>query len=68
MDKQSSKIELLIELDDPSHLKQKAIRDDCFKDELTKNVGIPLLRVSVNDDYLIDDLISKIETAVLESS
>lgn len=63
MDKETSRIDLLIELDDPSHYSQKAIAKDKFKNELTQSVGIPLLRVQVARSYAIQELISKIENA-----
>ncbi|MCH6257413.1 DUF2726 domain-containing protein [Puniceicoccaceae bacterium K14] len=63
-EKKTSKIELLIELDDPSHYSKEAIKADTFKNELTKSVGVPLLRIPVARQYRVPDLIKKIENCV----
>ena len=38
-----------IELDDNSHLKQKAMETDKFKDELFQKIGIPLYRIPADE-------------------
>lgn len=48
------KIICCIELDDKSHNNEKSKVTDNFKNELFKNVGIPLIRFKVKDDYTKD--------------
>ena len=40
-----------IELDDPSHESDHAKKVDTFKDELFKNIGVPLFRIPTGTDY-----------------
>ena len=48
------KIICCIELDDKSHNTEKSKITDNFKNELFKNVGIPLIRFKVKDNYTKD--------------
>ena len=41
-----------IELDDPSHNTEKAMKTDQFKNELFYKVGIPLIRICTGTDYI----------------
>lgn len=45
------KIKLLIELDDRSHQQKNRQQSDTFKNELAKQVGVPIVRIkSINED------------------
>lgn len=49
-----------LELDDPSHLSEKAQQTDYFKDQLYDSIGLPLFRIPTGQDYpqKIDELIA----------
>lgn len=49
-----------IELDDPSHLSQKAQHTDDFKNQLFRSVGVSLFRIRTGEDYnqKIDEFIN----------
>jgi len=50
------KILLCIELDDNSHNTKKAKESDKFKDQIFKQVGIPLYRIHVSNYYKLNEI------------
>jgi very-short-patch-repair endonuclease len=57
---QENNILLVIELDDPSHLKEKIQQRDRIKDDILYDAGIPILRIPTSKEYDISDLREKI--------
>lgn len=57
----TAKINLAIELDDPSHNSAKAREADKFKNEAFESAGVPLLRVKTEARYHISDLTEAIK-------
>lgn len=55
------KIICCIELDDYTHNRTKAIKNDNFKNELFKKIDIPLHRIKVNKYYNLEELESIIK-------
>ena len=51
---------LVIELDDPSHLKERAQQRDRAKDSILNDAGIPILRIPTSKTYDINVLREKI--------
>jgi len=51
---------LVIELDDPSHLKERVQQRDRVKDDILDDVGIPILRIPTSKTYDINALREKI--------
>jgi len=58
------KIKLCIELDDPSHLKNKRIQRDVFINELFHDLDIKLLRIPVQNFYDLENLKCKIKESL----
>lgn len=62
---ENCKILLCIELDDSTHKKEKRIERDKFIDNLFKDLGIKLLRISVQNYYNVEELENKIKESLL---
>ena len=58
------KIKLCIELDDPSHFKNKRIQRDIFINELFHDLDIKLLRIPVQNFYDLENLKCKIKESL----
>lgn len=63
-DKSNCRIRLAIELDDYTHNKQKAIKNDNFKNEIFKQTNLPLIRVKVSNTYNIEEITQKIKESI----
>jgi len=61
-DKETTRILLCIELDDPTHRKKKRIEKDEFIDTLFKDLQIDLLRIETSNEYNINEIESKIRS------
>ncbi|MCF0234550.1 MAG: DUF2726 domain-containing protein [Thermoguttaceae bacterium] len=55
---------LVIELDDPSHLREKSQELDAKKDAILAAVGVPILRVQTAREYNRDELSAAIRKAM----
>lgn len=58
---QNCKIICCIELDDYTHNRAKAIKNDNFKNELFKKINIPLHRIKVKNYYNLEEIESIIK-------
>lgn len=58
------KIKMCIELDGPSHYKNKRVQRDVFINKLFADLNIKLLRIPVQNFYNLDDLRSKIKESL----
>ena len=56
----SSKVILVVELDDKSHSGQKAQKSDTFKDELFKAIGIRCIRHEAKRSYNVEEVKRKL--------
>jgi len=63
-DHQKNKILVAIELDDKSHNKQSARKNDRFKDTVLQSVNIPLLRIKAQQEYNINLLKNNLENII----
>lgn len=61
-DKETTRIRLCIELDDPTHKKKKRIQRDEFIDKLFEDLQIDLLRIKTCNEYNINQIESKIRS------
>ena len=56
----SSKIILVVELDDKSHTQQKSKKGDIFKDDLFKAIGIRCIRCEAKSSYNVEEVKRKL--------
>ena len=63
-DWKTMEVKLVIELDDPSHLREKVQQRDKTKDDILKDAGIRILRIPTSSTYDVDDLRCKILAAL----
>lgn len=61
-DKETTRIRLCIELDDPTHKKKKRIERDNFINSLFEELQIDLLRIDASNEYNINEIESKIRS------
>lgn len=61
-DKETTRIRLCIELDDPTHKRKKRIERDNFINELFEDLQIELLRIKTSENYDINAIESKIRS------
>ena len=59
---------LVIELDDPSHQWPGHQERDKFKDDTFAAIGVPILRVIMQDSYSIPELSNRIKDAIRENT
>ena len=59
---------LVIELDDPSHQWPGRAERDKFKDDVFTSVGIPILRVIMQDNYSVSELKEQIKEYISKNS
>ena len=57
----SLKIILVIELDDSSHQRKENSERDTFKNDVLRQVGIPILRIPTKKFYSVEELRQKIK-------
>lgn len=55
---------LVIELDDKSHKKSDHAERDKFKDETFESIGLPIIRVELQESYNADELKKRIEEKI----
>lgn len=60
----SSRIRLVIELDDASHRTERRARSDAFLDRALKAAGVPLLRVLIDERASSGDLAKSIRSVL----
>ena len=65
-DAPTNEVKLVIELDDPSHLKKKAQQRDSIKDDILNDAGIPILRVPASQTYDVNYLRNRVLSAMLQ--
>ena len=58
------KIKICIELDDPTHIKEKRQERDKFIEELFKQLDIKLIRIPVQSYYNLEELEGKIKESL----
>lgn len=63
-DKSNCRIRLAIELDDYMHQKEKAIKNDSFKNEIFEQTNLPLIRIKVNNTYNLEEIKTKIKESL----
>ena len=61
-DKETTKIRLCIELDDPTHKKKKRIERDEFVNKLFEDLQIDLLRIKTSNEYNTNEIESRIRS------
>ncbi len=63
-DKNTTKIRLCIELDDPSHDKPERKRRDVFVNKALESAGVPLLRILTADMHNEKDIIKQVNGCI----
>lgn len=63
-DPKSTRVLLVVELDDSTHLSERAKKVDAFKDGALAAAGIPLLRVRASASYDVEDLSRRVRETI----
>lgn len=63
-DPKSTRVLLVVELDDSTHLSERAKKVDAFKDGALSAAGVPLLRVRASASYDVEDLSRRVRETI----
>lgn len=63
-DPKSTRVLLVVELDDSSHASEHARKVDAFKDGALAAAGVPILRVRASASYVVEDLARRVREAI----
>lgn len=63
-DPKSTRVLLVVELDDSSHASERAKKADAFKDGALAAAGVPILRVRASASYVVEDLARRVREAI----